>query len=132
VATAAIPYGYLRRDPIAASVFPVGDQLAVVPSFTGDGMAVALYSGLAAARAWLDGQGAAAYQSRMIRRLKPQFRLAGGIGRLLETPATCGLSVAAARLVPHLVTGMASATRLRGFGDIAASLGAAQRSMAMK
>ncbi len=133
VATAAIPYGYLRSQPIAPEIFPVGDQLAVVPSFTGDGMAIALYSGLAAARAVLDGRPAAAYQREIIRRLKPQFRLAGGIGRLLETPATCGISLAAARLVPPLVTGMASATRLRGFGDIAASLRVGpQKSMAMK
>jgi len=130
-ATAAIPYGFLRAQPIAPEVFPVGDQLAVVPSFTGDGMAIALYSGLAAARAVLAGQPAAAYQRELIGRLRPQFRLAGGIGRLLETPATCGISVAAARLLPPLVTRMVAATRLRGFGNIAASLGA-QRSTAMK
>ena len=88
VATAAIPYGFLRAKPIAPTVFPVGDQLAVVPSFTGDGMAIALYSGLQAARAVMAGQPAAAYQRELIRRLRPQFRLAGGIGRLLETPAT--------------------------------------------
>ena len=121
----------MRAQPIAPEVFPVGDQLAAVPSFTGDGMAIALYSGRAAARALLAGQSAATYQRELIRRLRPQFRLAGGIGRLLETPATCGISVAAARLVPRLVTGVVAATRLRGFGDIAASLGV-QRSMAMK
>jgi hypothetical protein len=60
-----------------------------------------------------------------------RVRLAAGIGRLLETPATCRISVAAARLLPRLVTGMVAATRLRRFGDIAASLGV-QRSMAMK
>lgn len=133
VATAAIPYGFLRAQPIAPDVFPVGDQLAVVPSFTGDGMAIAFYSGLAAARALLAGRPAAAYQRKLIRQLKPQFRLAGGIGRLLETPATCGISIAAARLVPPLVTGMAAATRLRGFDDIVASLRVRpQKSMAMK
>ena len=37
-------------------IFPVGDQLAVVPSFTGDGMAIALYTGLGgrARRCWRD------------------------------------------------------------------------------
>ena len=61
------------------------------------------------------GQPAAAYQRELIPRLRPQFRLAGGIGRLLETPATCGIAIAAARLLPPLVTGMIAATRLRGF-----------------
>jgi len=102
-----------------------------VPSFTGDGMAIALYSGLEAARAVMAGRPAAAYQRALIRRLRPQFRLAGGIGRLLETPATCGTAIAAARLLPPLVTGMIAATRLRGFAAIAASLDG-QRSMAMK
>ena len=100
VATAAIPYGFLRAKPVAPTVFPIGDQLAVVPSFTGDGMAIALYSGLEAARAVMAGQPAASYQRALIRRLRPQFRLAGGIGRLLETPATCGTAIAAARLLP--------------------------------
>jgi hypothetical protein len=94
-------------------------------------MAIALYSGLAAARAVLAGRSAATYQGELIRRLRPQFRLAAGIGRFLETPVTCGISVAAARLLPRLVIGMVSATRLRGFGDIATSL-RVQRSMAMK
>ena len=131
VATAAIPYGFLRAKPVAPTVFPIGDQLAVVPSFTGDGMAIALYSGLEAARAVMAGQPAASYQRALIRRLRPQFRLAGGIGRLLETPATCGTAIAAARLLPLLVTRLIAATRLRGFAEIAASLDV-QRSMAMK
>jgi flavin-dependent dehydrogenase len=56
---AAIPYGYLRRQSIAPNLCPLGDQLAVIPSFTGDGIAIALYSGVAAARAFLAGQQAA-------------------------------------------------------------------------
>ena len=58
VAIAAIPYGYLRREPISPAIFPVGDQLAVIPSFTGDGMSIALFSGIAAAQAVLAGESA--------------------------------------------------------------------------
>jgi flavin-dependent dehydrogenase len=115
IAVAAIPYGYLRREAIAPEVYPVGDQLAVVPSFTGDGIAIALYSGLAAARAWLAGQQAAPWQRELIRQLRPQFRTAAGIGRLLETPFTCRMSIAATKLLPSLARTVASATRLRGF-----------------
>jgi hypothetical protein len=53
----------------------------------------------------------------MIRRLQPQFRLAHGIGGLLETPLMCGMSIAAAKLVPSLIRFAAAATRLRGFED---------------
>jgi flavin-dependent dehydrogenase len=114
VAVAAIPHGFLRCTPVAQHVYPVGDQLAVVPSFTGDGMAVALYSGVAAARALLTGKTADAYQRDLVRKLRPQFRLARAVGRLLETPMTCAISVAAARLFPSLATRVATATRLNG------------------
>jgi flavin-dependent dehydrogenase len=119
-AVAAIPYGFLRAEAIAPQVYPVGDQLAVVPSFTGDGMAIALHSGRAAARALLGGQAAGAYQRELTRELRPQFFLARGVGLLLETPATCAVGVALARLLPSLATGVAQATRLRrfrGLGD---------------
>ena len=46
VAVAAIPYGYLRREALSPAIFPVGDQIAVIPSFTGDGMSIALLSGM--------------------------------------------------------------------------------------
>jgi flavin-dependent dehydrogenase len=117
VAVAAIPYGYLRRQSLAPNIYAVGDQLGVIPSFTGDGIAIALYSGGAAARAFLAGQRADIWQGQMIRCLQPQFRLAHGIARLLETPQMCGISIAAAKLVPSLVRFAAAATRLRGFED---------------
>lgn len=117
VAVASIPYGYLRRQSIAPNIYPVGDQLAVIPSFTGDGIAIALYSGVAAARAFLAGQPADTWQRQMLRRLQPQFRLAQGIGRLLETPLMCGVSIAAAKFMPSLMRNAAAATRLRGLDD---------------
>jgi flavin-dependent dehydrogenase len=114
VAVAAIPHGFLRCAPVAPLMYPVGDQFAVVPSFTGDGMAIALHSGVAAARALLTGRTADAYQRDLVRRLRPQFSLARAVGGLLETPMTCAISVAAARLFPWLATRVATATRLNG------------------
>ena len=136
IAVAAIPYGYLRTEPIAPTVYPLGDQLAVVPSFTGDGLAIALHSAVAAARASLAGEQSGVYQRQFIGLLRPQFRLARGISRMLETPVTSALSVTMARLFPSLVTKLASATRLNGLRDIAdrflPSTHADQRSMTMK
>ena len=34
-AVAAIPYGFIRKRVISEAVYPVGDQLAVIPSYTG-------------------------------------------------------------------------------------------------
>ena len=55
IAVAAIPYGYLRREALSPAIFPIGDQIAVIPSFTGDGMSIALLSGIDAAQAVLAG-----------------------------------------------------------------------------
>jgi menaquinone-9 beta-reductase len=121
IATAAIPYGYLRSQAIASTVYPIGDQLAVVPSFTGDGMAIALCSGLAAARAVLDRKPAPIFQREFVARLRGQFRIAGALGRVLETPATCTIAVAAVRMIPSLATKMAVATRLKGLDQLLAA-----------
>jgi flavin-dependent dehydrogenase len=113
VATASIPYGFLRTKQIAPLVFPVGDQLAVVPSFTGDGMAMAISTGLVAARAILAGQSATDYQRDMVWRLRREFRIARGIGRLLEMDVTSSIMVGAASVLPSLMTKMAASIRFR-------------------
>ena len=118
VAIAAIPYGYLRREPISPAIFPIGDQLAVIPSFTGDGMSIALFSGIAAAQAVLAGESAETFQSRMIARLAPQFRWAGMVNVLFETGRLHALTIGTARLLPRLVTWLAQSTRLTRYTDI--------------
>ena len=65
-AVSAIPYGYMRRAAIAPNVFPLGDQLCVIPSFTGDGTSLALSSGVAAARAVLAGRSAGEFQADLL------------------------------------------------------------------
>ncbi len=118
ISIAGIPYGYLRREPIAPGVFPVGDQLAVIPSFTGDGMAIALYSGIAAAQAILADNSAIVFQQRMLKRLKRQFLLARAANLLFERKITHDLSVMSAALLPSAVVWIAKSTRLRDFEDV--------------
>lgn len=118
IAIAGIPYGYLRRQPIASSIFPLGDQLAVIPSFTGDGMAIALFSGIAAAQAILAGDGAIAFQQRMLKRLKRQFQLASAANLLFESKMMHGLSVMTAALLPGAVAWIAKSTRIGDFEDV--------------
>jgi flavin-dependent dehydrogenase len=122
IGVASIPYGYMREQEIDPALYPVGDQLAVVSSYTGAGMAIALYSGILAARAVLAGCSAATYQSDIIRRLRPQIRLAGAIGGLLHTPAICGILIAGTRMMPGVAARLAVATRLRKFADITTTL----------
>ena len=60
-AITAIPYGYMRYSAIASNVFALGDQLCVIPSFTGDGTSLALSSGVEAAQAVLARRTAEAF-----------------------------------------------------------------------
>jgi len=118
VAVAAVPHGYLRTDAIAANILPVGDQLAVIPSFTGDGMAISLYSGIAAAQAVLAGEAAASFQRRLTDRLRPQFRVASAINRPFDSAILNGPAVWLAAGLPRLVTWLVQSTRLKGFDDV--------------
>jgi hypothetical protein len=118
VAISSIPFGYMRKDAIADSVYPVGDQLAVIPSFTGDGTSLALASGLRAARAVLAGDGAGAYQRAQIARLGSQFRCAGLAHLAFKSAPLRALSVGALAVAPRLAAMIAELTRTRGVDDL--------------
>lgn len=108
LAVAAIPYGYRHRGEGPA--YRVGDQLAVIPSFAGDGIAIALRSARRVAEAIVAGTPPSATHSSLAAELAPQFRRARMLGWVLARPR---LAVAAARLLPRLLASAASATRLR-------------------
>lgn len=76
LAVAGVPYGFRARTA-RNGVFRVGDQGAVIPSLTGDGMAIALWSGAQAAHGVLENTPAPAWQERMAQCLDRQMRLAG-------------------------------------------------------
>ncbi|WP_439599133.1 NAD(P)/FAD-dependent oxidoreductase [Falsiroseomonas sp.] len=78
LAVAGVPYGYLHRGGAGSpGLFRVGDQVAVVPSLCGDGIAMALASGQRAAAAIQAGRGAAAYHAAWAGAVAPGMRLAG-------------------------------------------------------
>jgi len=113
LAIAAIPYGYVR--PATApqpGLWALGDQTAVIPSFTGDGMSIALHTGTMAAKMYLSGSTSAAYQTRMQHDLRRQVALATAISRGLGHPISRPLMLAAARLFPTLLTRIAQQTRI--------------------
>ena len=55
----AVPYGWTTSET-RPGVFRLGDQCAVIPSLAGEGIDIAVASGIAAARAWLAGGPSAA------------------------------------------------------------------------
>lgn len=85
-----IPYGFLRRTT-EDGLYCIGDQAAVIPSFTGDGISIALHTARSAAAAYLAGEPAPVFQPKLRIAMLPQMRLA-------ELAAN-GLSNALARAV---------------------------------
>ena len=112
LAVAGIPYGYQAGSVAADGLFRLGDQAAVIPSLTGDGMAIALHSGKTAAETWLAGGDSTAYHRLLTRTLAPQMRL----GFLLHHACLSGpaqaAAIRAAALFPALLRQAACRTRL--------------------
>ena len=105
VAVAAIPYGFLRREVISDAVYPLGDQLVVIPSYTGDGTSIALHTGIAAAHAVLDGQSAGEFQAKTIAKLKPQIAWAKVANVAFVNATAQRVTSAVARVAPWAVAG---------------------------
>ncbi len=78
-----VPYGHVHRpratDP--PGIYRLGDQFAVIPSFCGDGMSIALHSAAAAAAACLRGEPASAYHARLHRDVSRQIGRAWALYR---------------------------------------------------
>jgi flavin-dependent dehydrogenase len=109
----SVPYGW-KAEATEPGVFRLGDQAAVIPSLAGEGIDIALASGIAAAEAWLAGGANAApgYQQALHRRAKAPLLWAGAVWGLAERPAITRWGLAAARFAPRLVERLVDATRL--------------------
>lgn len=114
LAVYGLPYGYVA-EPEPGPVFRLGDQLAVVPSFAGDGMAMALASGRQAAETFIrNGADALAYHRQMAKNFGQRVRGSAWASRLLEAPALQAIAVEAAAQAPGLLAWAARATRIGG------------------
>ncbi|MFL5338182.1 MAG: NAD(P)/FAD-dependent oxidoreductase [Geminicoccaceae bacterium] len=111
LAISGVPFGFMQRNAEMAAVYRVGDQAAVIPSFTGDGMAMALRSGGRAAAAILAGEPPAVFQLRLARTFAPALRLATALARAGAVPTLQGPIVAFSQLLPGLLGYLALRTR---------------------
>ena len=106
-----IPYGFVfERSP--ASPWRLGDQAAVVPSFCGTGISIALHSARRAAESIVAGSEESVYVSKLRRDIGKQVRLATWISRTLVHPNLSRYLGAAAGYVPAALPFLAGATRL--------------------
>lgn len=122
---ADIPYGYVHRGGGADGVYRLGDQAAVIPSFSGDGMAIALHSARLAARALLEGAPAHAYHRRLAGDVARQIRLAVWLQRRAEGWPGRHAAVAGLSLIPSALPRLAAWTRVPDAALRRAGLGTA-------
>ena len=110
LAISAIPYGYLAGRP--CDLWCVGDQAAVIPSFTGDGMSIALHSAALASKMFLAGETPEQYNRRLHAQLRRGMNLATGLSRTMVTGAGRNLALCALSLFPNAIGWIASSTRI--------------------
>jgi flavin-dependent dehydrogenase len=110
-AIANIPYGW-RASGGSGGLYRLGDQAGVIPSLAGEGIAIALASGGAAADAIVAGLSPGAFQSRLGRRLARPFAIAGVLRHCAEYPAGARLLLAVTGAAPALADLAARLTRL--------------------
>ena len=110
---AGIPYGYVY-DGDGDGAYRLGDQAAVIPSFCGDGMGIALHSAALAATCIGEGAAADVYHARLRATVAPVVRRAALFQRIGEAPWRQAAIVAALRLWPRGLARLAQATRIGG------------------
>lgn len=108
-----VPYGFIHRDDAEPSrLFRLGDQAAVIPSFSGDGMSIALHSARLAAQAVLGGADAPSYHARLRADVGRQVALATWFQRRLETWPGRHVAVFGLSLMPRILGHLAALTRV--------------------
>lgn len=105
---ASIPYGHVQYET-EPGLWRMGDQAAVIPSFSGDGMSIALHSAALAARTYVCRAGSAAFQQELAAAMDRRVRLATVLSRtLVRQPWLAEV----AHLFPALLPRIASMTRI--------------------
>lgn len=111
LAISAIPYGFVQRRG-ADGLWRLGDQAACIPSFSGDGMSIALHSARLAAHYYLQGYDAAAFQSRLAQDVAHQVQRATLLSQMLLQPLGQKAGMAAIQRLPTLLRVVARVTRI--------------------
>jgi flavin-dependent dehydrogenase len=75
IAITHIPYGFIRSIT-ENGLYCIGDQAAVIPSFTGDGISIALHTARCAVAAYIAEEPAPVFQAKLRSGLLNQMRLA--------------------------------------------------------
>ena len=109
-----VPYGFVHvpRPTDPPGLFRLGDQAGVIPSFSGDGISIALHSARVAARTWLGGGDAGVYHRRLRREIGGQIARAMVLDRCGATAGGQAMLMGACRAWPPLLRAVAELTRI--------------------
>ncbi len=107
-----IPYGFVHREKShMPGLYRLGDQMAVIPSFFGNGMSIALHSAFLAADNYLHAN-ESRYHRLLAGELSPKLQPAAILSRMMVAPLTQPWLFWACRTFPPLVGAAAARTRL--------------------
>jgi menaquinone-9 beta-reductase len=118
IAITHIPYGFIRRQT-EPGLYCIGDQAAVIPSFTGDGISIALHTARCAVAACLAGEPAPLFQPRLRSALRAQIRLAEFAADGLNNSLARALLPFCLRMWPGVMRVTARLTRVAQQGTMA-------------
>lgn len=109
-----VPYGFVYDPPAndAGNIYRLGDQVGVIPSFTGDGMGIALHSGIVAASHYLEGSGAGRYHRQIRHDIARQIGRADLLSRANRWAPSQRLLMGGAGLMPRGLRLAARLTRI--------------------
>ncbi|WP_230771184.1 NAD(P)/FAD-dependent oxidoreductase [Sphingomonas sp. Leaf4] len=107
-AVANVPYGW-RTARTMSGVYRLGDQAGVIPSLAGEGMGIAIRSGIRAAQVALGGGTAEVYQRDLARALRRPLGVAGMLRHVAERR---GSALLLGGVFPGLVHRLAGWTRI--------------------
>jgi flavin-dependent dehydrogenase len=123
IAITHIPYGYIRRTT-ENDLYCIGDQAAVIPSFTGDGISIALHTARGAVAAYLGAEPAPVFQARLRSSLRAQMRLAEFAADGLNNALARAVLPFCLRVWPGVMRVTARLTRVAQHAAVAAQAGA--------
>ena len=113
-----IPYGYVRRTT-EDGLYCIGDQAAVIPSFTGDGISIALHTARCAAAAYLAAESASLFQPKLRSTLLGQMRLAEFAADGLNNSLARAILPFCLKVWPGVMRVTAKLTRVAQHGTVA-------------
>jgi flavin-dependent dehydrogenase len=119
IAITHIPYGFIRHTT-EEGLYCIGDQAAVIPSFTGDGISIALHTARRAVAAYLAAEAAPLFQAKLRSGLLAQMRLAEFAADGLNNALARALLPFCLRVWPGVMRVTAKLTRVTQHAAVAA------------